>query len=173
MKSLVRFDPFKMIGRWDPFEDLRSMQKEMDRVFTRFLGAGRQSGEMTGIMWDPAVESYVKEGKLILKAELPGIDLKDLDVTVTDRDLVLKGERRSEKSGQEKEYGYREISYGSFERHFLLPEGARVEELKATFTNGILEISVPVPALPEAKKITIESKEAGQIEAEPKLKKAA
>ena len=172
MKSLARWDPFKIVRSWDPFDDLRNMQKEMDGLFERFIGGGRSAGASMET-WTPAVDSYVKDGKLTLKAELPGIDPKDLEVTVMDRDLVLKGERKSEKREKENEYTYQEISYGSFERHFRLPEGAKMEDLKATFTNGILEISVPVPALPEAKKVTIETKEAKQIETGSPLKKAA
>jgi HSP20 family protein len=171
MKSLIRLDPFRAMRTWDPFNELRTMQSEMDRLFNRFLGAER-TGEGEGFgMWVPSIESYMKDGKLIVKAELPGVDAKDLDVTITDRELVMKGERKSEKDEKGKGYSYREISYGSFERRFLLPEGVKTEELKATFNNGILEIAVPVPAVPKAKKIEVETKAPKQIEAE--VKKAA
>jgi len=156
---------------WDPFDELRTMQSEMDRLFNRFLGAERAGeGEHIGL-WLPSVESYMKEGKLIIKAELPGVDAKDLDLTISERELVIKGERKAEKDEKEKNYSYREISYGAFERRFLLPEGVKTEELKAKFNNGILEVTVPVQAVPKAKKIEIETKEPKQIEAE--VKKAA
>ena len=74
---------------------------------------------------------------------------RTLTVTITDRELVIKGERKAEKDEKEKDYSYREISYGSFERRFLLPEGVKTEDLKAKFNNGILEISVPVPSCSE------------------------
>lgn len=173
MKSLMRWDPFRMMRKWDPFDEIRSMQQEMDNLVARFMGTVRHSGDTAVRMWDPAVESYVKDGKLILKAELPGIEPRDLEVTVTDRELLLKGERRSEKSGKDEGYGYREIAYGAFERRIELPEGARVNDLKATFTNGILEIAVPVPRIPEARKVKIETQEGKQIEAGPAVKKAA
>jgi HSP20 family protein len=162
-----------MMRRWDPFEELHAMQREMDRLFDRFLGVEREGkGELMGF-WTPTVESYTREGKLIIKAELPGIDAKDVDVSVSERELVIKGERKGEKDEKEKDYAYHEISYGSFERRFLLPEGVKIEELKAKFTNGILEIAVPVPELPKAKKIAIETKDVKQIEEEPKIKKVA
>jgi len=171
MKSLLRLDPFRAMRTGDPFNDLRTMQSEMDKLFNSFLGTER-AGEGANIsLWWPSIESYMKEGKLFIKAELPGVDAKDLDLTITERDLVIKGERKAEKDEKEKNYSYREISYGSFERRFLLPEGVKTEELKAKFNNGILEITVPVPALPKAKKIEIETKEPKQIEAE--VKKAA
>lgn len=172
MKSLVRWDPFRMIRGFDPFEELRTMQREMDRLFEQVLSGGSHGiGEQT--LWMPAVESYVKEGILFVKTELPGVDAKDLDVTVTERELVIKGERKSERDETKKDYAYREISYGSFERHLTLPDGVKTEDLKATFTNGILEISVPVPVLPKAKRISIETKDVKQIETEPKVKRAA
>jgi len=171
MKSLIRLDPFRALRTWDPFDELRTMQTDMDRLFNRFLETERAGeGEYIGL-WLPSIESYVKEGKLFIKAELPGIDAKDLDLSVTERELVIKGERKTEKDEKEKDYSYREISYGSFERRFLLPEGVKTEELKANFNNGILEITVPVPAVTKVKKIEIETKEPKQIVAE--VKKAA
>jgi HSP20 family protein len=170
MKSLMRLDPFRLMRRWDPIDDLRSMQREMDRLFDRFLG-GEASGMEKVSRWMPSVESYAKDGKLVFKAELPGVDPKDLDVTVTDRELIIKGERKAEKGSKEENYVYQEITYGSFERHFLLPEGVKTEDVKAKFTNGILEITLPAPAISAAKKIDIETPK--QIEGEASVKKAA
>jgi len=168
MKSLVRWDPFKMMRGLDPFDELRSMQREMDRLFGRFLGEERESR-----LWMPSVESYEKDGMLHIKAELPGIDAKDLEVNVTGRELVIRGERKAEKDEKEKDYSYREITYGSFERRLTLPEGVKTDDLKANFANGVLEVAVPVPAIPRAKKIVIETKGSKQIEAAAEAKKAA
>jgi HSP20 family protein len=173
MKSLMRWDPFDVMMRWDPFEELKNMQHEMDRVFGRFLGRRPGSELSETRVWTPTIESSIKEGKMTIKAELPGIEAKDLDLTISDRELVIKGERKSEKGAEEKDYTYTEISYGSFERHLLLPEGAKTESLKAKFSNGVLEIEVPVPSLPKVKKVPIETKDIKQIETEPKVKKAA
>ena len=173
MKSLTRWDPFGVLRKWDPFDEVRSMQHEMGRIFDRFLGLRGPEGAREAGVWAPMIDSFIKDGKLTIKAEVPGVDAKDLDVTVTDRELVIKGERKSEKDEKEKEFTYREISYGSFERHFLLPEGAKTGDLKAKFVNGILEIEVPVPELPKAKKVQIETREAKQLAAEPTVKKAA
>lgn len=166
MKSLIRWDPFKIMGRWDPFDELRRMQREMDRLFERVLGSETLSGERIG--WLPAVESFTKDGELVFRVELPGVDPKDLDVRVTDRELIIKGERKAEKEAKEENYLYKEISYGAFERRFMLPEGVRTEDLKAKFINGILEITVPAPAIPKARKVEIETKETKQIEADVK-----
>ncbi len=171
MKSLTRWDPFRMMRRWDPFDDLRTMQHEMDRLFERFLGADIPTEERR--LWMPSVESYSKDGYLVFKAELPGVDPKDLDVSVTDRELVIKGERKAEKGTKEENYVYREINYGSFERHFVLPEGVKTDELKAKFANGILEITVPAPTIAKARKIEIESPKEEKKLIETEAKKAA
>ncbi len=171
MKSLTRWDPFRVMRAWDPFEELRSMQREMDRLFGRVLGA-EAPGEQTSI-WMPSVESYTKEGQLVFKAELPGVDPKDLDVSIAERELVIKGERKSEKDAKEENYVYREIAYGSFERRFVLPEGVKTDELKAKFTNGVLEITMPAPAIAKARKIEIEAPKEEKKVIETEAKKAA
>ena len=173
MKSLIRWDPFKAMRAWDPFDEMRTMQRDMDRLFDRFLGSER-TGEVGRLgLWMPSIESYAKEGKLFIKVELPGVDPKDLEVSITDRELVIKGERKAEKDEKEKDYTYREISYGSFERRFVIPEGVKTDDLKAAFTNGILEISVPIPEVPKAKKIEIKTEEPKKLAAETTAKKAA
>jgi len=173
MKSLIRWDPFRAMRAWDPFDEMRTMQRDMDRLFDRFLGSER-TGEVGRLgLWMPSIESYAKEGKLFIKVELPGVDPKDLDVSITDRELVIKGERKAEKDEKEKDYTYREISYGSFERRFVIPEGVKTDDLKAAFTNGILEISVPIPEVPKAKKIEIKTEEPKKLAAETTAKKAA
>jgi HSP20 family protein len=123
--------------------------------------------------WTPSVESYIKDGQLVFKAELPGVDPKDLDVSITDRELVIKGERKQEKGAKEENYAYREISYGSFERHFVLPEGVKTEELKAKFNNGILEVTVPAPQISEARKVEIETSKEEKKLVEGEIRKAA
>ncbi len=173
MKSLMRLDPFRAIRSWDPFDELRTMQREMDRMFGRFFEEGGVPAKKGEDLWVPTIESYVKDGVLHIKAELPGIEQKDLEVNVVDRDLVIRGERRTEKDEEKKEYSYREISYGSFERRFMLPEGTDLDALKATFTNGVLEITGPAPTAAKARKIEVEAAETPKIVAETKVRKAA
>lgn len=173
MKSLMRWDPFRSLARWDPFDELRSMQRELDRLFNRVLGSSL-SAEETRTLLMPSVESYTKDGQLVFKAELPGVDAKDLDVSISDRELIIKGERKREKEAKESDYEYREISYGSFERHFALPEGVQTDSLKAKFNNGILEVTMLAPAVSRARKIEIETskEEKAQIKNETSKKAA-
>lgn len=172
MKSLMHWDPFRTMRRFEPLDELRSMQKDMDRLFERFLGGEiAREGELG--FWMPSVESVTRDGKMVIKVELPGIEAKDLDVSIAEHELVVKGERKAEKDEKTKEYAYSEISYGSFVRRFALPDGAKIDDLKAKFTNGLLEITVPVPVAPQARKVAIETKDIKHIEAEPKVRKAA
>jgi HSP20 family protein len=171
MKSLTRWDPFRMMRRWDPFDELRLMQHDMERLFGRFLGAEVPSERTT--LWIPSVESYIKDNKLVFKAELPGVDPKDIDVSITDRELIIKGERKAEKGAKEENYAYQEITYGSFERRFVLPEGVKTDELKAKFSNGLLEITVPAPAIAKARKIEVEAPKEEKKLIETEAKKAA
>jgi len=173
MKNIIRWDPFRAMRVWDPFDEMRTMHRELDKLFDRFLGTEREGEEKRVGLWMPSIESYTKDGKLFIKAELPGVDPKDLDVTITDRELVVKGERKAEKDEKEKDYTYREISYGSFERRFLIPEGVKTEDLKAAFANGVREISVPVPEVPKAKKIEVKTEEPKKLETGTTIKKAA
>ena len=96
MKSLTRWDPFRMMKHWDPIDELRTMQHEMDRLFDRFLEAScrRADGPL-----DAFSRKLYKRRQAFFKAELPGVDPKDLDVSINaNRDLVIKGERKAEKA---------------------------------------------------------------------------
>ncbi len=173
MKGIIKWDPFRAMRRWDPFSELREMQHDMDRLFERFLGRDIGTAEGGTGAWMPSVESYAKGNDLVLKCELPGVDPKDVDVSVDEntRQLIIKGERKTEKGTKEEDYIYRELSYGSFERRFTLPEGVKTDQLKAKFTNGILELTMPGAAVSKPKKIEIETPKV--IEGETADKKAA
>lgn len=106
----------------------------------------------------PSVECFTEGGRMVLRAELPGIDPKDVDVSVIGDRLVLKGEKREQRESRERDFYFREVSSGSFERSFTLPEGAKTDKLEARFENGILEITLPVEgASIKARKIEIKS----------------
>lgn len=175
-KNIMRWEPFRTMRRWDPWSELREMQYEMDKLFDR-LGFGRDvlTSEAGYGAWLPVAESYVKGDNLVFKCELPGVDPKDVDVTLDEsaHQLIIKGERKTEKDTREEDYIYREMSYGTFERRFTLPEHVKTDDVKAKFANGILEIMLPAAGIsPKARKITIESPKAIEGEAEVKKKAA-
>jgi HSP20 family protein len=128
--------------RANPFSLLRRMTEEMDRVIQE-IGLEREGSSGTG--WSPAIEVTQRNGMYNVHAELPGLEPKDVKVDVENDALVIQGERRFEQ--EEKEGGVQrtERQYGLFYRSIPLPEGAKVEQAKAKFHNGVLEVTIPVP----------------------------
>jgi HSP20 family protein len=104
----------------------------------------------------PAIESRVENGNLVVKADLPGIDPKEVSISVLGNQLRIEGERKQEEKKEEKDYLYQEVSYGKFMRTIPLPEGVDTEKIKANYKNGVLEISMPAPKQLESKKVQIE-----------------
>lgn len=146
---------------WRPMRDLARLQRDMEDMFARlsesFLGAGEHfPGGGEG--WVPAIESHIENGSLIVKADLPGVDPKDVSISVLGNQLKIEGERKQEKKKEEKDYLYQELAYGKFSRTMPLPEGVDAEKIKANYKNGVLEITMPAPKQLTGKKIQIEVK---------------
>lgn len=110
----------------------------------------------------PAVECYTKEKMLILKAELPGVDPKAIEVAIVGNMLTIKGEKREERKVEEENVYFREISRGRFERTFELPEGVRKDQINAVFQNGVLEIVLPAAGIEASRKVPVEVVEIGK-----------
>jgi len=96
--------------------------------------------------WTPAIDAYEEEGELIVKADLPGLKKEDLKVTIEQGDLVLRGERKTDKEVKESDFYHAERNYGSFYRRMALPFEADPKLIAASFKNGVLEVKVPIPA---------------------------
>ena len=95
--------------------------------------------------WVPAIDVFEKDNRLVTKIELPGIKKEDVKVEVADGQLVISGERKSEVEEKKEQYYRCEREYGSFYRAVPLPEGVKLDDVKATFADGILEVSIPLP----------------------------
>jgi len=152
-----------MLGReltpWQtPLRALDEMQREMNQLFSRFFGEGEQVGHRwlsPSESYVPQIESAVRDNTLWVRADLPGIDPKDVEVMVEGNRLTLRGERKAEHEGSEEGYLHREVQYGSFIRSFTIPEGVKAEDIQAKYHNGVLELSVPLPAEMLPKKVNI------------------
>ena len=127
--------------RWDPFDDLASLRESMDKLFEEFFSRRPRGAAVTA--WQPAVELYETDTEVVVRAELPGVDPKDVDITVTEDTLTIKGEARTEQEEKGRNYYRRELRYGSFLRTLALPEEVQGDKARATYRNGILEIRVP------------------------------
>jgi HSP20 family protein len=108
--------------------------------------------------WAPAIESRVENGNLIVKADLPGIDPKEVSISVQGNQLTIEGERKREKKEEEKGYLYEEVAYGKFSRTIALPAGVDADKVKATYKDGVLQLTMPAPKELAPKRIQIEAK---------------
>ena len=129
----------------NPFSLMRRFSHEMDRLFEDF-GFRPRFFETTveTAVWAPNVEVLAKEGKLIVRADLPGLTKDDVKVGVTDDVLTLEGERKQEKEEKREGYFRSERSYGAFYRAIPLPEGVKADGIVANFKNGVLEVAMPL-----------------------------
>lgn len=147
---------------WRPMRELETLQHKMEDMFERlsdrFLAPGERPRAFWGEEgWTPAIESRVENGNIIVHADLPGIDAKDVSISVLGNQLTIEGERKQEEKKEEKDYFYQELSYGKFSRTMTLPEGVDASQVKASYKNGVLEVTVPAPKQLESKKIQVEA----------------
>ncbi|HXJ04498.1 MAG TPA: Hsp20/alpha crystallin family protein [Candidatus Acidoferrum sp.] len=152
-----------LIVRDNLFEDLFDVRREFDKIFNRMLTVKpwgkEEAAQLTGFNFMPAIETFVdKEAKkYVCRVSLPGIDPKEVHVSVERNVLTIAGERKVEKKTKEAEYFHEELAYGKFERTLELPEGVNTEKINAEFVNGVLEITAPVAAVALPKKIEIKT----------------
>jgi HSP20 family protein len=147
-----------------PITLMRRFTDDIDRVVSGFGGHQRVDGFAGDFTWLPAVEVRRSGNNLIIRADLPGLSEKDVKVEATDEGLLIEGERNQENSSEEGGVHFSERAYGHFSRLILLPEGAKVDEAKASFKNGVLEINIPVPES-ETKRRQIAIGSSGQVQA--------
>jgi HSP20 family protein len=147
----------------DPFAMLRQMTSGLDRMFDESAWPFfRARGVSEAVKWAPEIDVFEKDNRIVTKVDLPGMKREDVKVEVTDGYLAISGERKRE-AEEKKEQFYRcEREYGSFYRAVPLPEGVKLEDVKATFSDGVLEVSVPLPARPEARVRKVEIQEASK-----------
>jgi HSP20 family protein len=153
------------LHRRDPFDMFEGFQDEMARLWSQSWPFGswpltRRAMPMTAsaTMWSPKVDVFEKNGDLVVKAELPGAKKEDIEVSLDDGMLMIKGEKKTESEVKEESYYRMEQSYGSFYRHLTLPFETTADKVTATYTGGILEVHIPKPtteAKPAPKSITI------------------
>ena len=133
------------IVRWQPFRDLLATEREFDRIFREAFSPlfTEREGELSTRAWAPAVDIFETEDNIVLKAEVPGVEPKDVEVRVEDNTLYLKGERKFEKETKEENYHRIERSYGSFARSFALPNSIDGEKVAAEYKDGLLTLTLP------------------------------
>jgi HSP20 family protein len=146
------------IVRWEPLRDLVAIQDRMNRIFHdafRGVPASEEDWALGG-NWAPPVDIYEHEGNLVLKAELPGIDPKNVDVRVENNVLTLQGERTFESEVKREQYHRVERAYGTFSRSFTLPNVVDTANIKAEYKDGVLRVTMAKREEAKPKQISIQ-----------------
>jgi HSP20 family protein len=164
------------IIRYDPFRDLRTLQEEVNRLFTGNLARAFDDEGIARGAWNPNVDIYENKDQIVLEAELPGMKREDFDLSVENNVISLRGERKFEKKDESDNYHRVERAYGSFLRSFTLPNTVTAEGATAEYNEGVLRVVLPKREETKARRIEIKS-EGGEapktIEAKAETAKAS
>jgi HSP20 family protein len=136
------------LTHFDPLANIRLFEDAFTRLFNE---------PQTNRPWSPAVDIYETENDLVVKADLPDVDLKDIDVRVENQTLTIAGERKFEKQDNVAGYHRIERSYGNFTRSFAVPNSFDTEKIAASFKNGVLSVSLPKKEAAKPRQIKIEA----------------
>lgn len=144
------------ITPWRPFRELSAFRKEMDDLWNRFFGETpfRQAFSHE---WAPSVDISETKDNVLVKAELPGLEAKDIDVSMSGDVLNIKGEKKKEAEKKDEHYHCCERYTGSFQRSFRLPVGVQSDKVKATFKDGVLTVTLPKAEKAKKKQIEIKT----------------
>ncbi|MFH1375009.1 MAG: Hsp20/alpha crystallin family protein [bacterium] len=145
------------ISRWEPFGGLTSLRREMDRLFESFFDRDSRTAVTNGD-WTPRFDLAEFKDSIVIRADLPGMDEKDISVSLSGDNLIVRGERKSEKDEKDKHYHRVECSYGMFQRIIPMPVTVEVGKVKAQYEKGVLELVLPKKAEAKPKEIPITAK---------------
>jgi HSP20 family protein len=151
--ALIRWKPRRETG---PFGELLGIQDEINRLFDTTLGRPLERMGLFEGEWAPAVDVLEDENRVVVKAELPGMTEKDIEVSILGDTLTIKGEKRKEEEKKEKHYHRMERTYGVFHRTVTLPSSVASDKTKASFKDGILEIEMPKKEEAKPKQIKVD-----------------
>jgi HSP20 family protein len=145
----------KKLKLWEPFRELVTMRDDMDRLFETFFGKQPQTMDE---FWRPAIDIEESNGNLLVRAEIPGMTKEDIKVSVKEDMLKISGERKQENETKEKTFHRIERSYGKFERIIRLPSEVDADKIKASYKDGVLNVTLPKPESMKPKQIDVEIK---------------
>jgi HSP20 family protein len=131
----------RVLSRWEPSRGATTLQEQFNRLFSDAFERTSEESNLTS--WAPAVDIYETEHELVVKADVPDVDPKDLDIRVENNILTIRGERKFEKKVDENNYLRVERAYGSFTRSFSLANTVNADAIKADYQNGVLTLSIP------------------------------
>lgn len=184
LKTLVPFRSRSVLAPFD-INVFGSLQREVDRLFDDFTSGITMSGGNGTSNLLPSIDVTENDNEIVIAAEMPGLERKDVDITIENDILTIRGEKKmeTEKDDKDKNVHLSERSYGMFYRVLQLPPGVDPASVQATMSNGVLKITIPKPARPTAKKIEVkedariqggeQGKEQGNQQAKEESKQAA
>ena len=150
--ELQIWKPFKELA---PFRDFEKMRKEMDRLWDSFFEGGLRRRTEGAVEWLPSLDIAETKNELVVKCEIPGMDPKDIDISLSDGMLTIKGEKKQEREEKEADYHLVERSYGAFTRSVQLPKEVQSDKISAFYKNGVLKITLPKSEEVQKKEIKI------------------
>lgn len=151
-KDLELWRPLK---DFSPLREFERMRRDMDRLWDSFFEGGlKKRGEERG-EWFPAFDVSETKNDIIVKTEVPGLDPKDIDISLADGILTIKGEKKQEKEEKEESYHLIERSFGSFSRSIRLPKDVQADKISANYKNGVLKVTLPKSEEAKKKEIKI------------------
>ena len=143
---------------WRPFREVSRLRREMDRLWDEFFGPGRRALRPAEMEWIPAVDVSETPDQVTIKAEVPGLEAKDIDISLTGDVVTVKGEKKSEREEKKENYHLVERSYGSFSRSLKLPAAVDADKIEASYKQGVLTITCPKKEEVKPKAIEIKAK---------------
>ncbi len=150
--ELQTWKPFRELA---PFREFERMRREMDRLWDSFFEGGLRRKAEEGREWFPSLDVAETKNELVVKCEVPGMDPKDIDISLSDGMLTIKDEKKQEREEKEADYHLVERSYGSFSRSVQLPKEVQGDKINASYKNGILKITLPKSEEAKKKEVKI------------------
>lgn len=144
--------------KYNPLRELRSMQEQMNRLLNVSWNHDLTGEDIREGLWQPSVDIYETEDAIVIKAELPDVDQKDIEVRIEDNTLTLRGERKHEGEVKKENYHRIERYFGSFQRSFSLPMNIQQDNVSASCERGVLTITLPKKEDIKPKQIKVEVK---------------
>ena len=145
------------LSEWRPFREVSRLRREMDRLWDDYFGPGRRGLQPLQAEFAPAVDVKESAEAVVVKAEVPGIDAQDINISVTGDVLTIKGEKKSEREEKDENYHVVERNYGSFSRSLKLPMAVDLDKIEAKYEKGVLTVTCPKKEAVKPKAIEIKT----------------
>ena len=145
------------LHEWSPATQLAKLDRDFEHILNHFMshdwGVGKPSSRS---LQPPAIESFIDSDRLVVRADLPGVDPKDVQIRVEGNVLTIRGARAAALQEQQRAFVHREIRYGSFERAISIPKGVKEADISAAYRNGVLELTVPLGQAAEVRRVPLQ-----------------